>query len=112
MKKILLLTLLFIQTQSLASSCPDGSDPERKVSADGTYFIFECSGSSSNSKSGIKSNSSHRLDDPKNWPSGIKHAKWASANAILYFDEAKKPERLYINSSDRPTHNVAYEGNI
>ena len=30
----------------------------------------------------------------------------------MYFDEATKPERLYINSSDRPPQNVAYEGNI
>jgi len=108
---VIFFFLVIIQAQSLASSCPDGSEPEKKISADGTYFIYECAGSSSNSQSGAKSNSSHKLDDPKNWPSGIKHAKWASANAILYFDDAKKPERLYINSSDRPPHNVAYEGN-
>jgi len=111
MKKTLILSLLIIfQSQSLASTCPDGSEPQKKVSADGTYFIFECSGNSSNSQSETRSNSSHKLDDPRNWPSGIKYARDASANAILYFDDATKPERLYINSSDRPPHNVAYEG--
>ena len=113
MKKTLILSLLIIfQAQSLASTCPDGSEPKKKVSADGTYFIFECSGNSSNSQSETRSKSSHKLDDPRNWPSGIKYARDASANAILYFDDATKPERLYINSSDRPPHNVAYEGNI
>lgn len=113
MKKITLLSiLLFCQIQSYAAGCPDGSEPEKKISADGTYFIYECAGKSSDTQSKANSSSSHKLDDPKNWPSGIKHAKWASANAILYFDEAKKPERLYINSADRPPHNVAYEGNV
>ncbi len=113
MKKILLIFFLtLIQNLSLASSCPDGSEPEKKVSDDGTYFIFECAESSSNNQSQGKIQSSHRLDTPANWPGGIKHATESSANAILYFDEAKKPERLYINSSDRPPHNVAYTGNI
>ena len=113
MKKILLIFfLILIQNLSLASSCPDGSEPEKKISDDGTYFIFECAGSSSNNQSQGKLQSSHRLDTPANWPSGIKYATEASANTILYFDKAVKPERLYINSHDRPPHNVAYTGSI
>ncbi len=101
---VIFFFLVIIQAQSLASSCPDGSEPEKKISADGTYFIYECAGSSSNSQSGAKSNSSHKLDDPKNWPSGIKHAKWASANAILYFDDAKN-RSAFISTlqTGRPT---------
>jgi len=41
-KLLLLLTLSFFSTQGLASSCPDGSEPEKTVSADGTYFLYEC----------------------------------------------------------------------
>ncbi len=111
MKKLLIL-LLFFSTQGLAASCPDGSEPVKSISDDGTYFVYKCAADSKVSQSKTKTQSSHKLDDPRNWPSGLKHAKWASANAILYFDEAVKPERLYINSSDRPPHNVAYQGNI
>ena len=43
MKKLfLLLVLSFFSAQSLAGSCPDGSDPVRSISADGTYFVFSC----------------------------------------------------------------------
>ena len=43
MKKILLfLTLSFFSTQGFTASCPDGSEPTKTVSADGTYFLYEC----------------------------------------------------------------------
>jgi len=49
MKKIyLLLTLLFLSTQSFAASCPDGSEPVKSVSDDGTYFVYKCGGSNNN----------------------------------------------------------------
>ena len=110
MKKLFLLLILsFFSTQGFTASCPDGSEPQKTVSADGTYFVYKCAADSNNAQS--KTQSSHKLDTPANWPSGIKHARDTSANAILYFDEAVKPERLYINSHDRPPHNVAYQGN-
>ena len=111
-KLLFLIALTFLSAQSFAGSCPDGSEPVKSVSADGTYFVYKCAADSNNAQSKTKTQSSHKLDTPANWPSGIKYASDASANAILYFDEAVKPERLYINSSDRPPHNVAYEGNI
>ena len=43
MKKLLLiLFLFFFSIQSYANSCPDGSDPVRSISEDGTYFVFSC----------------------------------------------------------------------
>jgi len=43
MKKLLLLLILsFFSAQSFAGSCPDGSDPVKSISADGTYFEFKC----------------------------------------------------------------------
>ena len=48
MRKLLILLILsFFSTQGFAAGCPDGSDPVKSVSADGTYFVFECGGSSS-----------------------------------------------------------------
>ena len=46
MKKLLLLLILSsFSTQSFAGSCPDGSDPVRSISEDGTYFVYNCGGS-------------------------------------------------------------------
>ena len=43
MKKLFLLLLLsFFSAQSLAGSCLDGDEPIKSVSADGTYFVYNC----------------------------------------------------------------------
>ena len=60
-KLLLLLTLSFFSVQSYAGSCPDGSDPVRSISADGTYFVFSC-GSESNNALSAEINSYEDLD--------------------------------------------------
>ena len=48
MKKLrLLLILSLFSIQSYAGSCPDGSEPIRSISDDGTYFVYNCGGQSS-----------------------------------------------------------------
>jgi hypothetical protein len=43
MKKLLLLLILsFFSAQSFAGSCPDGSEPDKSLSEDGTFFKFLC----------------------------------------------------------------------
>ena len=43
MKKLLLILVLSLfSIQSFAGPCPDGSEPVRSISADGTYFVFNC----------------------------------------------------------------------
>ncbi len=45
MKKLLLILVLSIfSIQSYAGSCPDGSDPVKSISDDGTYYVFSCEG--------------------------------------------------------------------
>ena len=47
MKKLLLLLILsFFSTQGFAGSCPDGSEPVKSISADGTYFVYKCNADS------------------------------------------------------------------
>jgi endonuclease YncB( thermonuclease family) len=59
MKKLFVLLILsFFSIQSYAGSCPDGSDPVRSVSADGTYFVYNCGGSSNNDTSSSTNSSS------------------------------------------------------
>ncbi len=49
MKKLLLLLILsFFSAQSFAGSCPDGSDPVKSISDDGTYFVYNCGNNSDN----------------------------------------------------------------
>ena len=59
MKKLLLLLILsFFSAQSFAGSCPDGSEPIKSISADGTYFVYNCGGSSNNTSTSTNSSSS------------------------------------------------------
>jgi hypothetical protein len=49
MKKLFLLLILsFFSAQSFAGSCPDGSDPIKSISADGTYFVYKCGNDTNN----------------------------------------------------------------
>ena len=62
MKKIFLVLILTLSSiQAYAGSCPDGSDPVRSISADGTYFVFSC-GSESNNALSAEINSYEDLD--------------------------------------------------
>ena len=63
MKKLFVLLILsFFSIQSYAGSCPDGSDPVRSVSADGTYFVFNCAGNNSNNNTLSSNQSSTGID--------------------------------------------------
>ena len=59
MKKLFLLLILsFFSVQSLAGSCPDGSEPIKSISEDGTYFVFNCGVSNEQSSSNSNDSSS------------------------------------------------------
>ena len=52
MKKLLLLLILsFFSVNSFAGSCPDGSEPVKSISADGSYFVYNCDGGNEQSSS-------------------------------------------------------------
>ena len=53
-KLYLLLILSFFSAQSFAAGCPDGSEPVKSVSADGTYFVFSCGGGNEQASSSDK----------------------------------------------------------
>ena len=53
-KLLLLLILSFFSAQSFAGSCPDGSDPVKSISSDGTYFVYNCGGGNEQSSSSSK----------------------------------------------------------
>ena len=41
-KLLLLLILSFFSTAGFSASCPDGNEPIKTISADGTYFVYKC----------------------------------------------------------------------
>ena len=60
MKKLILLFILSLfSTQGFTASCPDGSEPEKTVSADGSYFVYKCASDSKNNTEEV--NSLHKL---------------------------------------------------
>ena len=61
-KLLLLMALSILSVKSYATTCPDGSEPIKSISADGTYFVFNCGGaneasSTNTDSSNTKSNS-------------------------------------------------------
>ena len=131
MKKLLLLLILsFFSAQGYAGSCPDGSEPVKSISADGTYFVFSCNGvsnsastsvnSSSTSSGAIKKNfeidknSSHALQFKDVYVDrlGIRTIKNGYPHAIAYLDldgdgdtdiymsDLRKQPEVYLNNGN------------
>ena len=56
MKKLFLLLILsFFSINGFAAGCPDGSEPVKSVSDDGTYFVYNCGGGNEQSSSATNS---------------------------------------------------------
>ena len=71
MKKLLLLLILsFFSAQSFAGSCPDGSEPVKSISVDGTYFVYNCGGQASSS-SILETQNSEKICEKVNLPKDI-----------------------------------------
>ena len=67
MKKIsIIIALLIMSSMSYASSCPDGSEPIKSVSEDGTYYIFTCNQGNSNDAIGNENTSSNNSSSESN----------------------------------------------
>ena len=62
MKKLLLLLILSLfSAESFAAGCPDGSEPVKSVSDDGSYFVFNCGGGSNEQSSSSSSSSNTKV---------------------------------------------------
>ena len=62
MRKLLILLILsFFSSQSFAESCPDGSEPVKSISADGSYFVYNCGGGIEQSSSPNSTNTNSNI---------------------------------------------------
>jgi len=107
MKKLLiLLTLYFFSAQSFAGSCPDGSDPVKSISADGTYFVYKCGGSAtSSSETSKKTTTSVKVKPTKLEMS----SKFVGQFNLKKFSENSNP-KLGVMSTITNTFDVNQDG--
>jgi endoglucanase len=95
MKKLLLLLILsFFSAQGYAASCPDGSEPVKSLSADGTYFVYKCSNNSDNVSN---SNNSATTTSKSSTPSTNSSSVWKD-NGVSD-NVAKQLSRVGVNSA-------------
>jgi hypothetical protein len=88
---LLLLVLSLFSIKSFAGSCPDGSEPVKSISADGTYFVFNCS---SNSENASQSNNSALTEEKTQieWVDGLYAKSITDEFNILSKDFSKSVE--------------------
>jgi len=96
MKKLFLLLILsFFSAQGFAGSCPDGSEPTKSLSADGTYFVYKCGSSD-------QSNGSANSSTLSNDASSVWKDNGVSDNV------AKQLSRVGVNSSANWSSNPSF----
>jgi len=114
MKKLFLLLILsFFSAQCFAGSCPDGSEPVKSLSADGTYFVYNCG--SSNESNGSANSSTVSNNDLSVWkengvsPNVAKQlssvgvnstANWSSNPSFTAFDHHRNLPKVSNRNSD------------
>ena len=107
MKKLFLLLILsFFSIQSFAGSCPDGSEPVKSISDDGTYFVYKCGGSApSSSETSKKTTTSVKVKPTKLQMS----SKFVGQFNLKKFSENSNP-KLGVMSTITNTFDVNQDG--
>ena len=111
MKKIsLVLILTLFSILSYAGSCPDGSDPVRSISEDGTYFVYNCGGAKNPASKADNITSKKTTTTPKVKPMELE----ASLTFLGEFDLKKLGENsnqnLFAFSAHSETFDINQDG--
>ena len=85
-KLFLLLILSFLSAQSFAAGCPDGSNPVKSISDDGTYFVYDCGGQASSSNKTSKVDSAKSGISIENDPNLGLGCPYCSGRKTLNYD--------------------------
>ena len=96
MKKLLILLILsFFSTQGFAASCPDGNEPTKTVSDDGSYYVYKCAETKEFGKPDF---SKCDIDESVEWvtPFGVETV--TTRRPFCYGDDGK-----FLSKSERKT---------
>ena len=108
MKKLLLLLILsFFSAQGLSASCPDGSDPVKSVSADGTYFVYNCGNTNNKQTSSNEQTSSSNTNTIITTINPVSHSGWKRHDGIKGI---KSHNFQFVNDSTKSRRGSQYQG--
>jgi len=101
---LLILVLSFFSAQSFAAGCPDGSEPIKSISDDGTYFVFNCGNTNTSSSN---TNSENNSATSSAVSAGNTSSVWKD-NGVSD-NVAKQLSRVGVNSSANWTQASSFQ---
>ena len=107
MKKLfLLLILFFFSSQGYAGSCPDGSEPTKSVSSDGTYFVYNCGNTNNKQTSSNEQTSSSNTNTIITTINPVSHSGWKQHDGIKGI---KSHNFQFVNDSTKSRRGNQYQ---
>ena len=107
MKKLFLLLILsFFSAQSFAGSCPDGSEPVKSISADGTYFVYNCGNTNNKQTSSNEQTSSSNTNTIITTINPVSHSGWKQHDGIKGI---KSHNFQFVNDSTKSRRGNQYQ---
>ena len=85
---LLILVLSLFSVKGFAGSCPDGSEPIKSISADGTYFVYNCGGGNDNTNNAASEQINENIISPVSQGTYTHNNKYHS-EPPFYFAYAK-----------------------
>ena len=105
-KLLILLILSFFSAQSFAGSCPDGSDPVKSISADGTYFVYNCGNSNNKQTSSNEQTSSSNTNTIITTINPVSYSGWKKHDGIKGI---KSHNFQFVNDSAKSRRGKQYQ---
>jgi len=111
-KHLILFILSFFSAQSFAGSCPDDSEPVKSVSADGTYFVYNCGGTTDNSTASINKTKAGTVPLTSAVQLSTASGNWFPMDgSVLYSPHYAKKSKLLREKSFLQTHSAMTDFN-
>ena len=107
MKKLFLILILsFFSAQGYAGSCPDGSEPVKSISDDGTYFVYNCGNTNNKQTSSNEQTSSSNTNTIITTINPVSHSGWKQHDGIKGI---KSHNFQFVNDSTKSRRGKQYQ---